>query len=97
MVMTKGMAFEYKIARERRDAQRTAVWREARNDAPACPWIYPGFEELPNLRRGGAVGSVGLAEKLERRLRERHEAVCAEFRAGRRGQRRFDPEGGAHA
>lgn len=93
---SKQMKFEAKIERERREAQGAASWLEARNDARVCPWIYPGFEEPPNLRRAGVVGSIGLAEKLERVCGSAVRRVCAESRADR-GQRRFDREGAAHA
>lgn len=76
MPATKISKFESKIARERREAERTAAYRDGANDARACPWIYPGYEEVPKLRPARDVaGSVDLAGALERSLRRRDEAV----------------------
>src|SRR5690348_6624761 len=66
MPASKQLKFEYRIARQRREAARTAVYREAANDAPACPWIYRGFEEPPKLgpRTGGSVDAAPLEGRL---------------------------------
>jgi hypothetical protein len=71
MAATSEYRFESLRARQRRDAQRTAVYLDAGNDSPRCPWIYEGFEEPPRYPRsfGGSVDSGKLELRLERRLR----------------------------
>lgn len=73
MPATNTSKFEAKIARERRAAARTAIFRDAANDAPRCPWIYTGFEESPPLRKRRA-GTIDAGD-IEQRLRAIDRAI----------------------
>lgn len=69
MPITQRSKLESRNARESREADRTASFRDARNDEPSCPWIYQGFEEPPGLRKGKSDGMLQAGD-LEARLRD---------------------------
>jgi hypothetical protein len=79
--MTKWNGFELKMQADRRKAERSAPYRDARNDGPRCPWIYDGYEEPPRFPKsfGGSV----CANDLDRRLRA-IDLRIAEAHQGRR-------------
>lgn len=83
MVTTLDYRFEQKIARQRRDAARSAPYRDSRNDAPRCPGLYSGFREVPTFRDSG--GSSQGAEACDRRLRAVDERAYADWRARNNG------------
>jgi hypothetical protein len=78
MPASRSYKFESRIRRERLEAERTALYRDTRNDAPRCPWIYRGFEEPPNFPRssGGSI-DAGELERCLRSIDTRHLAERA--------------------
>lgn len=80
MPSTKHHRFESKIARQRGEAGRTRNRVEDAATAARCPWIYPGWEEPPNLPRHYQGGTVDAAE-LERALARRRLATGTGRRA----------------
>jgi hypothetical protein len=78
MPSSRQLRFEAKMARDGRDAARTAAFRDAFNDAPRCPWIYGGFEEPPRLRK--TSGSRVDAGELDLRLRSIVDAAARALR-----------------
>lgn len=68
--------FEARYERLRREAERTATYREADNDAPrvvlhSCEWNAEAIPPAPAV-----VSSAGLAGDLEARLRRREAAIA---------------------
>lgn len=79
MAATGWSKFELKMERERREAERTRPYRDARNDAPRCPDLQ-GYDKPPEFRKRGS-GRPWDSGPLERRLREATTPIYADWRA----------------